>query len=246
MTRFEQILQTASQLSNYEKAALAKALRAQLPLHPVEERLMISADGILESFSRAGDFTIRMIRGIFAEGAFAADVLPTLIPRWREIEVVGDPPYDFLLTDSASERPGDGEVVRVQVKMQRSVAGKPLRANKQWSTLVDWPSDHFVVELQKSRKGEKAGKSTRPYRFGEFDIVAVSLGPSSGRWADFTYAVADWLLPDPDKPDQILTFQPVSPTENDSWTRDFETAVKWLRGAKKGRIRGSVPKAGSR
>lgn len=207
---------------------------------------MISADGILEAFARAGDFTIRMIRGVFAEGAFAADVLPRLAPRWREIEVPGDPPFDFLLTDSAAERPSDAEVVRVQVKLQRSVNGKPLRANKQWSTLVNWPADHYVAELQKSRKGEKDGKSTRPYRFGEFDIVAVSLGPSTGRWSDFTYTVADWLLPNPDQTDEILTFQPVSPAENDSWTHDFETAAKWLRSGRQRRIRGEIPKKGSR
>lgn len=246
MSEYDDVLSAARQLSEHEKAVLVRTLRSELPPHPIEERLMISAEGILESFSRAGDFTIRMIRGIFAEGAFAADVLPTLSPRWREIEVTGDPPYDFLLTDNPAGRPLDSEVVRVQVKMQRSEAGMPLRADKQWSSFVKWPADHFVAELQKSRKGEKAGKSTRPYRFGEFDIVAVSLGPSTGRWADFTYAVADWLLPDPDYPDQVLTYQPVSPVANDSWTRDFETAVQWFRSGTKRRIQGDIPKKGFR
>lgn len=205
---------------------------------------MISAEAMLDALGRAGDFTVRMIRGVFAEAAFATDVLPQL-DRWRQLPINGDPPYDFLLTDAPED---DLQVsgashpeVKVQVKMQRSERGKPLAANRQWRTLVSWPADHFVVELQKSRKGEKKGKNTRPYRFGEFDIVAVSMGPSKGYWGAFMYTVERWLLHDPADPANILTFQPVAPSDNDSWTSDFETAVAWLRSGETRRIDGALP-----
>lgn len=215
-------------------------LRELLPKHPIEDQLMISAEGMLEALARSGDFTIRMIRGIFAEGAFAAEVLPTLAGRWREIKIGGDPPYDFLLTDQPPDCTPPPSLmhpnVRVQVKMQRSTGKKPLSAADHRKTRVKWPRDHYVVEIQRSRSGERKGESTRPYRFDEFDILAVSLGPSKGRWSAFMYTIDRWLLPDPITPTNILTFQPVAPTDNDCWTSDFETAVKWLRGGENRRI----------
>ncbi|MFL5356315.1 hypothetical protein [Archangium sp.] len=231
-------------------------LRGLLPPHPVETQLMISADGMLYALGRATDFTVRMIRGVFAEAAFATDVLPTIASRWRELPISGDPPYDFLLTDAPnlgrppqpqllrvedSAAPTRDALVRVQVKMQRSEGKQPLYANEVWKTRVSWPSTHFVVELQKSRAGEKDGESTRPYRFSEFDVLAVSLGPARGRWGAFIYTVERWLLPDPQDPRNILTFQPVSPTDNDCWTTDFNTVVDWLRSGKERRINGDLP-----
>lgn len=219
-------------------------LRELLPKHPVETQLMISAEGMLDALARSGDFTVRMIRGVFAEAAFAADVLPTISDTWRALPTTGDPPYDFLLTDAPPDQdtPQNSQV-RVQVKMQRSQNKVPLRADQQWSTLVKWPKTHFVVELQKSRKGDKKGVSTRPYRFGEFDLLAVSLGPSMGRWSAFMYTVERWLLPNPDEPTQLLTFQPVAPADDHCWTSDFRTAVQWLRSGVIKRIDGELPPA---
>jgi len=221
-------------------------LRSLLPPHPVEERLMISAEGMLDALDRAGDFTVRMIRGVFAGAAFATDVLPTISDRWRLVPRTGDPPYDFLLTDFPSNKvPPEGfahPTVKLQVKMQRSKGKHPLHANEVWTKRVKWPATHYVVELQKSRKGERKGESTRPYRFGEFDLVAVSLGPSRGRWSVFTYTVARWLLPDPANEKNILLYQPVAPEENDCWTSDFDRAVEWLRSEVERRIDGDIPK----
>lgn len=221
-------------------------LRSLLPAHPVEERLMISAEGMLDALDRAGDFTVRMIRGVFAEAAFATDVLPTISDRWRLIPTSGDPPYDFLLTDvPANVAPPSGllhPTVRLQVKMQRSEGKEPLFANKVWRTRVKWPETHYVVELQKSRKGEKKGQSTRPYRFGEFDIVAVSLGPARGRWSVFMYTVSRWLIPDPADNRNILLFQPVAAEDNECWTSSFDLAVQWLRSGVERQIDGGAPK----
>lgn len=234
-------------MSEVEHSQVLAYLRQLLPKHRVETELMMSAEGMLDAIARSGDFTVRMIRGVFAESAFAADVLPTLANDWRALPISGDPAYDFLLTDTpGDEEPPSNSQVRLQVKMQRSQGKVPLRADQQWRTLVKWPSDHFIVELQKSRKGEKNGVSTRPYRFGEFDLLAVSLGPSMGRWSAFMYTVERWLLPNPDEPTQLLTFQPVAPSDNDCWTRDFRKAVDWLRSGVTKRIDGELPKARTR
>jgi hypothetical protein len=229
-------------LGESERRQLLVHLQRSLPKHSIEERLMTSANEILEALARADDLTVRMIRGVIAEGAFAVDVLPLLAPTWRELPLEGaNRPYDFLLTDTpeGSAPLGPYPEVKVQVKMQRSKKGQPLYASKQWKM---WPSTYFVVELQKTRSGKKGeGESTRPYRFGEFDLLAVSLGPSQGRWSAFIYTVERWLLPDPVTPDQIYKYQPVAPAGCDCWTTDFETAVQWLRSGEQRRITGDLP-----
>jgi hypothetical protein len=94
-----------------------------------------------------------------------------------------------------------------------------------------FPSDLYVVETQKTRKGEKrkTGSATRPYRFGEFDVLAVAMYPSTQRWDTFLYTVARWLLPGHADPAEILKFQPVAPEPNDDWTNRFHTAIEWFR-----------------
>jgi hypothetical protein len=98
----------------------------------------------------------------------------------------------------------------------------------------------YVVETQKTRAGRqrKTGGSTRPYRFGEFDLLVVSTHPSTDRWDTFMYTVADWLLPGLTNKKELLKFQPVAITPNDDWTDSFETAVKWFRSRLKKKIRG--------
>ena len=93
------------------------------------------------------------------------------------------------------------------------------------------PGDMHVVETQRTRRGsnKRTGGSTRPYRFGEFDLLAVAMYPSTHEWNTFMYIVADWLLPGRTDPSEILKFQPVTTTSNDDWTNDFHTAVGWLR-----------------
>jgi len=232
-------------MSVEERQEVFAYLRSVLPKHPMEERLMISPEAMLDAFARSGDFTVRMIRGVFAEAAFAADVLPTL-RGWRELPIRGDPPFDFCLTDTpvVPDMPNaqTHTVVKLQVKMQRSRAGVPLMASEVWKTATNWPSTYYVVEVQKSRKGQtKDGKQTRPIRFGEFDILGVSLGPSRGRWSDFMFTLERWLLPNPLDTDEILKYQPVAPHPTDHWTSSFEEAVRWLRGGDSGRIEGDLP-----
>jgi hypothetical protein len=169
-----------------------------------------------------------MIRGVIAEAAFEIEVVERL-EGWRSVIPQGDLPYDFLLDD------GQG-VVRIQVKLQRSLAHHPMWAREAYRFL---PGDMYVVETQRTRRGsnKKTGGSTRPYRFGEFDLLAVALYPSTHEWNTFMYTVADWLLPGRIDSSEILKFQPVATTPDDDWTDNFHTAVGWLRSGLKKKLR---------
>src|SRR6185437_16364926 len=100
----------------------------------------------LEAIGRAKDLTQRGVRGIIAETAFALDIVPSMI-GWSDEVIVGDQAYDNKLSrDNCS--------VRIQVKLQRKKAGLPLRRDGM-----------YVVEVQRTRGGERDGVKTRPYRF---------------------------------------------------------------------------------
>jgi hypothetical protein len=175
----------------------------------------------LEAIDRAGDLTLRGIRGVIAEAAFATDVVARL-EGWRDITPAGDAPYDFVLDDGE-------EPVRVQVKLQRQRAQRPMLSEEapRWTGL---PPGLFLVETQRTRGGTgTAGENTRPYRFSEFDILAVSMHPSTGDWSRFMFTVAAWLIPDPNTPTWIQKYQPVTPARDACWTEDFLSSVARLR-----------------
>jgi len=151
-------------------------IRQRVDIHPLEKQLNCSAEIILESIARAADITLRGIRGIITEVAFKHGILDKLA-TWRDITPVGELPYDFLLTDGSRQ-------VNIQVKMQRKKKQVPLVKRGKW-----------IVETQRTRAGMKGGKETRPYKFGEFDILAVSLQPSTNNWNDFMYTVGSRLMP---------------------------------------------------
>ncbi|MDD5200540.1 MAG: hypothetical protein PHC88_12150 [Terrimicrobiaceae bacterium] len=129
------------------------------------------AEVILEALDRAGALTLRGIRGIIGEATFVREVAPSLA-GWEDVTPPGDLPYDSALKDSIS-------TVRVQVKMQRRAAGTAWIRN-----------GAAVVEVQRTRGGKRNGEDTRPYRFGEFDILAVCMEPSHARWNSYQSAVA--------------------------------------------------------
>lgn len=192
---------------------------------------MAPAETILEAIARASDLTIRGIEGIIAEATFVAEVVPSLEQRgWRGKPISGDQAYDALLSDSTASAD-----IRVQVKMQRRKERRPLRAD-QVERKCRWPAEYFVVETQKTRAGkDSAGADTRPYRFGSFDVLAVSMGASQGRWNAFLYTVERWLLPSAD-PTRILKYQPVPPAPTRRWTDDFLTCVAWHRSGGEGSV----------
>jgi hypothetical protein len=233
MSRLAQIKQLLALCSPAQRQEVFRYLRHEFALHPLEAQLHTKAEIILEAIQRAGGLTLRMLRGVIAEAAFEVEVVERL-EGWKKQPRLGDVAYDFCLQDRKGE-------VRIQVKLQRSKAGRPMHANE---ASRFFPADAYVVETQKTRRGlaRKTGSPTRPYRFGEFDLLAVALYPSTHRWDAFFYTVANWLIPSPTNPAEMLKFQPVAASPDEDWTDDFQTAVKWLRSRKRKKIRpGSVP-----
>jgi hypothetical protein len=211
MTKKEEVLALLQQCSESERREIFDHLRKEFHIHSLEIDLNTQAEVILEAISRSSDLTMRGIRGIIAEAAFLVDVLQKL-DGWEVREIVGDASYDFLIHDGVGP-------VSIQVKMQRREKGVPLvRAEK------------FVVETQRTRTGKNpAGGATRPYRFGEFDILAVSLHPSTNNWTDFMYTVGTWLRPRPSDSNLLEVFQPIPRRPNEDWTENLETCIGWLR-----------------
>jgi hypothetical protein len=187
-----------------------------------------SAEVILDALDRSGPLTVRGLRGVLAESAFDVNVVASL-EGWQSLPTPKDPPYDFLLED-------DNGSIKVQVKLQRSKAGQPMITSEKSQVFL--PS-MFLVETQRTRGGKtRDGEETRPYRFKEFDILAVAMQASTQDWKHFLYTVADWLIPRPEDNRLLLKFQPVPKLPNDDWTDDFLTCVEWLRSGTKKTIGG--------
>lgn len=210
-----------------QRREIYQYLRAEFPVHPIETELNVQAEVILEAIARSSDLIRRGIRGVIAEAAFESFVVKPS-SRWKAVLLSGDHSYDYHLTD-------DVDSVRVQVKMQRLKDHVPMMARQAYRR---FPDDMYVVETQRTRGGKKheSGEDTRPYRFGEFDILAVSLHPSTGSWDSFLFTVANWLLPQPDDWRMILKFQPVPRKRSDTWTDNLDECVEWLKSGDKRRI----------
>jgi hypothetical protein len=93
-----------------------------------------------------------------------------------------------------------------------------------------------VVEVQKTRSGQRKGVKARPYRFGGFDILAVNMHPSTGDWKRFMFTVGAWLLPHRSAPDLIETFQPVPSRPDDYWTDDLGRCIQWFQSSAQRRL----------
>lgn len=172
------------------------------------------------------------------------EIVPSVAQSgWEAADVIGDHPYDALLQKRDRQ-------ARIQVKLQRLEEGTPkLYYPKHYEK-----GSLFVVEVQKTRTGEKTSKQplvgtgktldatetvtvkTRPYSFGDFDILAVNMHPSSGNWRSFRYTVGSWLLPRSADPKLIEIFQPVAATPNDVWSDDLASCLKWYESGEKRRI----------
>src|SRR5205823_3718548 len=98
------------------------------------------------------DLTQRGIRGILAEATFEETVLPQLAGAgWNAIAILGDQAYDFLLEKGPAR-------VRIQVKLQRRQVGIPKEFAARSRAALKCPSGKiYVVEVQKTRSGEKKG-----------------------------------------------------------------------------------------
>ncbi len=218
-----------SQCSPEEHKTVFKELRSTHEIHQLEHIFGAPAEVILEAIHRAPELTRRMLRGVIADAAFAQFVVPALADKgWKDDTPEGNHSFDHLLRDSNGP-------ITIQVKLQRSEKGQPVITSGTRNGLA---AGMYMVEPQRTRGGkvkDKEGKEqkTRPYRYGEFDVIAVSLQPSTGRWDTFRYSVGNWLLPGPGA-NEIATYQPVAMKPNDDWTDDFDTVASWFRsGVKK-------------
>ena len=221
-TSLETVKRFVAECSAEERQALKMYLREWAP-HPLENDWGIDADTILTAIRRSSDLTKRGVRGIIAEAVFETSVLPTMRERgWKPvIPGIGDLPYDAHL-----ER--GGVSARIQIKLQRLEKGVP----KLFYPKVYPPGTLYVVEVQKTRGGEKTVEGqavpTRPYRFGEFDILAVNMHPSSRDWRSFRYTLGSWLLPRQDDAKLVEIMQPVAAVPDEVWTADLGVCLGWL------------------
>ena len=231
----EAIKKLIAECSADEQRALRQHLSKVAP-HPLESEWGIDADTILSAIRRSSDLTRRGVRGIIAEAVFENSVLPSLVSSgWEAATITGDLSYDVHM------RKGD-KSARIQIKLQRLEKGVPkLYYPKHYEE-----GSLYVVEVQKTRSGEKTTKQklqgsdatleatdtvtvqTRPYRFGDFDILAVNMHPSCGDWKSFRYTVASWLLPRSSDGALIEIFQPVAAKTNNVWTDDLTTCLDWF------------------
>lgn len=229
----EAIKKLLTDCSVEEQEAIKRHLHSLIP-HPLEREWNVDSDTILSAIRRSSDITKRGMRGIIAEAVFERSVLPLVESAgWKSEAIVGDMSYDVRLTRAAN-------TARIQIKLQRLNTGKPLfYYSKHYP-----PGSLYVVEVQKTRGGKRkaradtrasadvpvhATEDTRPYSFKDFDILAVNMHPSSGKWNDFRYTVASWLLPRTKNVSLIEIMQPVAATPNEVWTGDLIECLEWLR-----------------
>jgi hypothetical protein len=211
------------QASEEERRIILAYIRERVRIHALEGEWNTTAEEILTAIARSADITLRGIRGILAEAIFEKRLLPRLETEgWQAIKVVGEQSYDFLLEHGASQ-------VRIQVKLQRKERGEPKEYAARSRAALKCPSGKiYVVEVQKTRSGVIAGIKTRPYRFGDFDVLAVNLHTSTGHWERFAFTVASWLLPRKGDPKLIEIFQPVAVVPDDYWTDDLSRCIEWF------------------
>lgn len=223
-----------------ERRAVLREVRQTVQLHQLEVDFGAPAEVILEAIHRAPELTRRMLRGVIADAAFATMVVPMLRERgWSDVTPEGNFAFDHVLADMHGP-------ITVQVKLQRSEKGEPVITTGSKYGLA---AGMFMVEPQKTRSGKKrtngdadsgdGADKTRPYRYGDFDILAVSLQPSTGDWSRFRYTVGDWLLPGKGA-NEIATYQPVAMAPDADWTDDFNEVARWFRAGIEKRIANPV------
>jgi hypothetical protein len=210
------------QCTDAEQKILLDYLKAKLPQHPLEREWGVNAEIILSAISRSSDLTKRGVRGIIAEAVFERQTLADL-KAWEAVRFTDDRPYDFLIRSG-----GDNPIeARIQVKLQRMKTQRPMLASE---ANRHFPREMYVVEVQKTRGGIdlQTNEDTRPYRFGEFDILAVNMQPSTKDWHRFLFTLSRWLLPRNPDASLIEIFQPVPHSPNTAWTDNLETCLHWL------------------
>jgi hypothetical protein len=218
--KLQRVREIIEHCSEDEKDALFHELRQNRVIHEFERVVGAPAEMILEAVHSAPELTRRMLRGVIADAAFRTFAVASLKQhKWQDVTPVGNFAFDYELDDG-------GGPITVQVKLQRSERGAPVVRD---GSRFDFEGDVFIVETQKTRTGTDGNDNkTRPYRYGEFDVLAVSLQPSTGAWDCYMYTLGRWLLQGKN-PNEMATIQPVAREPNAFWTDDFKVAAQWFR-----------------
>ncbi|RPI87526.1 MAG: hypothetical protein EHM41_04720 [Chloroflexi bacterium] len=225
MTKTDQIKILLQELTKDQQQEIFEYLKTLFGKHPLEEKLNLDSEAILEAIYRADELILRNFRGVIAEAAFNRFILRR-IGKYEVLDIVGydSDKYDYLIRANSRE-------IRVQVKLQRSEKGKPkILGNGMYAVEVQRTRTGKRKLTQKPEIGYKETElviQTRPYAFGQFDLIAVCMYPSTGDWSNFMYTVSSWLLPRPNEAHLIKVIQPVAKEPNDDWTDDFETCIQW-------------------
>ena len=155
--------------------------------HLLEEEFELSGPEILEIVSRRRRLHIALRGGVaefHLERLLNADqLIRSVVP----IDEDAQPDFDV--------EPMRGKRVRVECK---NVSPKP------------YSDGSFKVEVQKTR-ASKGDPASRLYRRDQFDVVAASLFPATGRW-EFRFKASSQLRPDSRWEDRIYPIQRVDET----------------------------------
>jgi hypothetical protein len=209
----ERLSEMIGALTAADQRSLFEMLRTRIAIHPLEAEFGAPAEVILEAISRSSDLSKRGVLGLIAEAALKVHVLDRM-DDWELLSPPSEAAFDFGLRR-------DGRLVRIQVKRQRQERHQP----KRWR---DDPS-LFVVETQRTRSGRgKDGEQTRPYRFEDFDVLAVCMQPCTDDWTCFRFARTVDLLPREDDARCLAVLQPVSLKPNEVWHHSLEVTISRL------------------
>lgn len=235
MSKIEEIIRMLTRASYEDKNKVFQYLRECMVRHPLEDEFGAPAEIILEAIYRSSELTKRGVRGIIAEAYFDMEVLSRL-EAWNDVTPEGDHSYDNLIKNIHT-----GQEISIQVKMQRKEKGEPKLAAsvRRFNSL---PDGYYIVETQRTRTGKSKktsgqNENTRPYRYEDFDLLAVSMEPCTKDWSEFRFTVSNWLISRKDNESQIDTYQPVSLEVNDDWTYELITAIDWLNSGMKKTIK---------
>jgi hypothetical protein len=196
---------------------ISRASSAPARRHPLEEKWGTNWWTILDAIAASPDLSQRGVRGLLAEHEFYNRVLANMTLPWigsRAVEKKhgeGTGSIDWLLTKGE-------HTVTIQVKMQRFSKGVVVIDEK----------GQGLVETQKTRT--RGNNKERRYEYGEFDILAVSLWPSTQDWTRFMY-IPDFCLPHAKgKRNLIAAFHPVplKVISHYYWTDSLEEAFEYV------------------
>jgi hypothetical protein len=209
---FNKLLLILKKCNKSQLDVLCKHLNIKPFTHPIEKLINVKAEILLNSLVRSSYITLNGIRGIIAESTFN-DIVVKNSKRWRDIPAGAQNPYDFILEDDIGQ-------VRIQIKLQRKVDNLP------WIR----KDGCAVVETYRTRSGKtKEGESSRPYRYGEFDLLGVCMEPSEGTWESFLYIPQKYLECEKGNIKFLNKLQSVPLTPKDNWTASLDEAVELFR-----------------